>query len=212
MLREGGYLRGPVTLLDVGANIGHIGIGLLLCGDVTNVIAIEPEPKNYRLLKRNVAQNAVNIEIMNVAAAAERGVVPFSLHPWNYGDHHVASEKDTNTIEVPAIPLDDIGVAVSLMWIDVQGYEGFAFRGAKKLLSYGLPTVSEVAPFCINRAGMSTTEFVEICRGFWTHFFVDQHDRFVKHEMCDFDSFVRDLGELESSFANVAFVNDGSPR
>jgi FkbM family methyltransferase len=210
LLRKHAYLNGPITFLDVGANIGHIGIGLLLAGDVERVIAVEPEPRTLDLLKRNVNRNNLDskIEIVHAAAGAERGTLKFALHRWNYGDHHVAAESDANTIAVPCVPLDDIRGEVSMMWIDVQGYEGFAFSGARRLLSRGLPTVSEISPFCLRRAGMSTGEFIGIVSEYWTHYWLGRPGGFVKYPIDDLNLYVDELGGRETSFGNVVFVRD----
>lgn len=137
-----------MTFLDVGANNGHIGIGLLRVSAVERVVAIEPEPLNASLLERNIAQNGIagKVKFMNVAAAAERGTLRLALHDWNLGDHQVAVKPGENTVVVPAMPLDELTEQVSMMWIDVQGSEGFVFKGAQRLLLNGLPTVSEISP------------------------------------------------------------------
>jgi len=44
-------------VLDVGANLGVISIGMLVNGDVAAAIGVEPDPDNYALLERNIAQN-----------------------------------------------------------------------------------------------------------------------------------------------------------
>lgn len=41
----------------------------------------------------------------------------------------------------------------SLLWMDIEGYEGHALAGAKSLLSSGIPLVSEFNPEFLAKAG-----------------------------------------------------------
>jgi len=43
--------------------------------------------------------------------------------------------------------------AQSLLWMDIEGYEGHALEGAKSLLSSGIPLVSEFNPEFLAKAG-----------------------------------------------------------
>ena len=65
----------------------------------------------------------------------------------------------------------------ALIWIDVQGYEGFVYRGAGGTLAGGLPTVSEVWPYGILRAGMTLEEFCNIVNGIWSDYWVYRRQR-----------------------------------
>ena len=47
-------------LLDVGANIGTIGILGILNGYFEKCIAFEPEPNNFKLLRLNVLLNGLD--------------------------------------------------------------------------------------------------------------------------------------------------------
>jgi hypothetical protein len=66
----------------------------------------------------------------------------------------------THAIDVHGIPvhssrLDDLDLpsAPGLLWMDIEGYEGHALEGAKSLLSFGTPLVSESHPEFLARAG-----------------------------------------------------------
>jgi len=50
-------------VLDVGANLGVISIGMLVNGDVAAAIGVEPDPDNYALLERNIARTSAAIAI-----------------------------------------------------------------------------------------------------------------------------------------------------
>ena len=75
-LKDSGFIpANNVSMLDIGANIGLISTGLLLSGAVDRVVAIEPEPRNYRLLKKNVAQNSLESKMacLNLAVGDHAG-------------------------------------------------------------------------------------------------------------------------------------------
>src|SRR5450755_996336 len=69
-------LRGGF-LIDVGANIGLYTL-LLRANSSLPIIAYEPQPHLYDLVRRNVAHNRLeNIDVRNVGCGAESGEVPF---------------------------------------------------------------------------------------------------------------------------------------
>lgn len=155
-------------LLDIGANIGHISIPLVLGKFVSNAVAIEPDPDNYKLLNCNVILNGLEDKVIlhNLAL----GVLPnetleFELSEDNYGDHRIKVSKEqglyqeadrkvlqvksTNldTLLTPALQARDI-----LLWIDVQGYEGAVLAGASLLLNNKPAIGIEFWPYGLHRA------------------------------------------------------------
>ncbi len=75
-------LAAPNTaLVDVGANIGWFTvIGSRLIGEGGRVYAIEPEPRNLRLLRRNVSVNRCrNVTVFSVRGRLRRSCAPFPI-------------------------------------------------------------------------------------------------------------------------------------
>lgn len=184
--------RGQGTVLDVGANVGVIGIGLVLGGSFARCVSVEPEPLNFSLLTHNVRQNGLadRFACVQQAAAEVEGELTFELSETNFGDHRVRSgeaggapgaygEAGRSVIRVPAKPLDRIvaelpaGFAdrIELVWIDVQGHEAGAFRGGEKLFARGVPTVAEVWPYGLGRAGTSVEEYVGLVSRYWQRYY-----------------------------------------
>ena len=85
------------------------------------------------------------------------------------------------------------------VWIDVQGYEGYVFKGAEKIFDKSTSVVSEIWPYGIHRVGMSKDEFCDIVKRRWTDFWVFKNGRFIHHKIDDFFSFCEDL-ELNGYF------------
>lgn len=140
--REG--LPPPLHLIDVGANIGSIVIPALARNLMLSATAIEPHPKNLRLLRANIALNGLceRVRILAQAVGAESGVTLF-LHEstTNSGNHMIGHTG----IPIPASRLDDLELQHdnTLLWLDIEGYEGHALRGAFDLLTSGMPVVCE---------------------------------------------------------------------
>ncbi len=215
-----------VHMLDVGANIGVISIGLLLANEISSAVAIEPEPKNFGLLLKNVEQNGLSkrLTCLQVAAGETESTLTMELSPNNPGDHRILpdlaaragshrNESSRRTVQVQSLPLPQIlalpeiqssaAATPSMLWIDVQGYEGYIFAGAQGVLGSGLPTVSEVWPYGILRAGMSLETFASIVTGIWTDYWII--DRFVRYPITVFDRYLDELGP-DGDFENVIFT------
>ncbi len=221
-----------VLLYDIGANIGIIGVGLLRAKKVKSAIAVEPEPSNFKLLSENVKLNNLQESMLclNYALGAQDGVLKMELSEDNPGDHRVKGANELVTderygeskrrmVEVRAIQLDkliiesDVANRVrlgreALVWVDVQGYEGYVFKGARTLLSSGLPVVSEIWPYGILRAGMKLDEFTNIVSSIWTDFWVLRGDRFIRYPVSVFDCYLDELG-TEDGYGNVIFTKGG---
>jgi FkbM family methyltransferase len=217
-----------ILLLDIGANIGMIGIGLLLSDKVSRVIAIEPEPKNFDHLTRNVEQNRLTSQMicLPLAIGDTETTLTMELSPDNLGDHRVRStqitatgekynESQRQTIQVKSVPLPDIldldevkntlMNKPSMVWIDVQGYEGYVFKGAQDFLSTGIPTVSEIWPYGILRSGMNLEQFATLVQSIWSDYWVERRGRFIRYPIAVFDRYLDEIGS-ENHHENVIFT------
>jgi FkbM family methyltransferase len=233
LLKSLGFVPpGDASMLDVGANIGVISIGLLLAGEVKLALAIEPEPRNFQLLCRNVQQNGLSQQMvcLQLAAGDKVSAVTMELAPHDLGDHRIrevptpdASELHRESvrqiIRVDSLPLPDIlgfpevralGLsAPSFVWIDVQGYETYVFRGAMSLLEKGLPTVSEIWPYGILRAGIALEDYIRTVSGIWTDYWIERRGRFTRYPVGVFDRYLDEVG-TDGYYENVVFTR-GQP-
>jgi len=183
--REGLVGRpGRGLLVDVGANLGMISIAMLQRGYFRDAIAVEPDPRNFEFLRRNIEQNGLGgrIRAMPYAVSDASGEVELERSEVNFGDHRVRSsrpsapprmgEERRETVRAPARRLDDLlrveanvdPASIGLIWVDIQGYEGFLFRGARDTLARGAPVMSEFWPYGILRSGLDRDTYVEIVR------------------------------------------------
>lgn len=155
-------------LIDIGGNIGTISIYALANGIFERSTAFEPEPNNFRLLELNNALNGMTdkLSLHNIALSdGSTTELQFELSKNNYGDHRVRvheleggfEEAGRETISVPAGMLDDFKDAMNyetaMIWMDVQGFEGYVLNGATDFIKNRVPMVAEFWPYGMSRAG-----------------------------------------------------------
>ncbi len=77
-------LTRDMTLLDIGANVGTVTLGV--ASRVKRAIAIEPQPRCAALLRESVAANEFeNVEVHELALAEQDGEMPMYGDPENVG-------------------------------------------------------------------------------------------------------------------------------
>jgi FkbM family methyltransferase len=140
-----GVLKPGMVHLDVGANVGFLAaVAASRVGPTGRVIALEPDPYNFRLLSRAVRENRwPQVTALNTAAGAAPGTARLFKSDWNLGDHRLYADDEAATratVTVPVGRVDDILVrerlpAPDFVKIDVQGYEWFVANGMERTLA-----------------------------------------------------------------------------
>lgn len=157
------------VVLDIGANIGYYTlIFARLVGDKGRVYAFEPDPTNFRLLKKNVRANGYqNVIFVNKAVAEASGPLSLYLCPDNKGDHRIfASEDDRDAISIQATTLDehfaDYQGKIDFIKMDIQGSEGRAVRGMQQVLRrhHDVKIITEFWPAGLRRSGIEAKEYL----------------------------------------------------
>ncbi len=134
---------GGGTILDVGANTGYTSAWFSTIAD--RVYAIEPDPDNVDILREQIRiRGLTNVEIRECAVSDAPGRV--ELHLKERGGHHALSDvgasETRGAVSVLCTTVDefmrDEGVdTVSLLKVDVEGFEPEVLRGARVGLSSG---------------------------------------------------------------------------
>ncbi|WP_295442405.1 FkbM family methyltransferase [uncultured Thiodictyon sp.] len=160
--------RTNMLLIDIGANIGTICIPMIKRGIFKRAIAIEPEPFNFSLLSANIFLNGLGDKIVthNIALGNQANQeIKFELSDDNFGDHRVRVSEDGGVCnedlrKIIAVESDlfDRRITIenpnqTLIWIDVQGFEGFVLAGATNALRLKTPLVIEFWPYGMKRSG-----------------------------------------------------------
>ena len=142
------------AFVDVGANIGVYTTRY--ASAFTHIIAIEPNPAAYYILRANLAlgriQNVVPLLVgcSDHAGTGQLHVAAGGMLGWS----RLGSDAtwDQYRIEVPLDMLDNLirktGLSerVSLLKIDVEGHETQVLRGAAKTLAQHRPVVCYANP------------------------------------------------------------------
>ena len=132
------------VVLDVGAQIGLFTVRAARRGGT--LVALEPEPSNHALLRRNVALNRFQkVTLLQKAASSASALRSLSLSPVNPGIHSLKFQVGSESLMVETITLDELAEQLDLkeiavLKIDVEGEELEVLKGAQNLL----PRVREI--------------------------------------------------------------------
>jgi FkbM family methyltransferase len=145
--------------IDVGANVG--GYSVRACKMGAKVIALEPDPDNYRVLKINLKLNqCFDAHVLNIAAGKREEVlelyegsngapVGYSLLQ-NGSSGKIKCSVDVKPLDVAIPPLLN-NEEVDLLKIDVEGVEAEVIKGALDLLKRTRYVIVEVIPSTSSR-------------------------------------------------------------
>jgi FkbM family methyltransferase len=133
-LRERGVLAPGATVFDIGAHQAVVALMLAAeVGERGRVIAVEAEPHNARAALANRDLNdAKNLEVVHAAGGSTGGVLMFAEGL----NGHVERTTHGN-VAVRAVTIDELALEFGwpdLVYLDVEGFEGEALRGAARVL------------------------------------------------------------------------------
>jgi FkbM family methyltransferase len=215
------------TVLDIGANMGVISIGLIYNKLAEKAIAIEPDPQNFCLLQKNVKQNGLDDRIICIQMAVSdvKGKLAFELSEGNFGDRRVRSkaheaspelydESSRRTIEVEADSIDHIlgGLPkgfvenLGLIWMDTQGHEGNVLLGGKETFTKDITVLSEIWPYGINRSGISDKQFLDVASHYWSNYWVRRRRGFMQYPLSLLYLLFEEIGH-GFEYENVIFTH-----
>jgi FkbM family methyltransferase len=125
-------IKNSKVFIDVGANIGGYAIR---AAKYCKVYAIEPLPRNYKILKINEKLNNVKINSFNIAAGNKNGKVKLYYEPGDYIRPSIKYLR-SNFMELEMKPLDEIinEESIDLIKIDVEGAKDLVLEGARNCL------------------------------------------------------------------------------
>jgi FkbM family methyltransferase len=114
-------LRGPLRILDLGANVGLFGLYALQRWLGSTVESFEPDPENYALLERTAAPHA-RWRIHDTAVSNNADPIRFAIG--QYAEGRAAIEED-HAITVPCADLFTFTGSrrIDLIKMDIEGGE-----------------------------------------------------------------------------------------
>lgn len=127
-------------VVQAGGNLGIFP--KRLAEDFDRVITFEPDSKLFAALKTNAWES--NVEAIRAALGCDRAPVSLSGRrrdtsgrPTHEGLTHVAGSGS-----IPQVRLDDMNLkACDLLYLDIEGYELFALRGAEQTIDRCRPVI-----------------------------------------------------------------------
>ena len=167
------YLKNNIkqgnVVLDVGANIGYFTCLLSnLVGKSGHVYAFEPEPNNFKLLKKNVEENnCQNVTIEQKALCDKTGKQTLNISPESTG-HSLYEKLGSDTALVDTIRLDDYfdDTKVDYIKSDAQGADYPMVLGMPNLLkrSKKLSMMLEFSVPLIHHQGGKPEDFLNLLK------------------------------------------------
>jgi FkbM family methyltransferase len=163
------FVTAGSAVVDVGAHVGFFTQTLASwVGPHGRVLAIEPEPVNFRRLQRRVQRRRLGsrVILVNGAAVDAPGDRYLKVDPTHPGDHQLASTG----LAIRGVTLDELTAglalpAVSLVKLDVQGAELMALKGGLGLLKRWRPHLMiEVDEERLRLQGTSPAELFTLLR------------------------------------------------
>jgi FkbM family methyltransferase len=159
-------------VVDIGANIGFYTQLLAECvGPEGCVRAFEPDPLNHARLVERV-RGCPQVRVYRAAATDRSGTVALHLSPDLNVDHRTyATDETRETIDVPAVALDDVfrndPGAIDFLKMDIQGAEYEALVGMTELIcrSPDVRILTELAPFAYDRFGAGLDAILALLDG-----------------------------------------------
>ena len=162
------HVRPGDCALDVGANIGLYSLALSRAvGPTGHVIAVEPDPENLALLRRNLESNGcANVTVIGEALGDEAGTA--LLYETDQANRGALSTVDISGVgQQHALPVQmrrgdslfaQIGRSPRVAKIDVEGTEPQVFAGLGEFLPEVL--LFEFVPEQLRAAGHDPVSFL----------------------------------------------------
>jgi FkbM family methyltransferase len=135
----------PRVVVDLGANIGLTSLYYLLTLAPECVIAVEPDPENAALARRNLAD--FEVDVVEAAVAAQAGWVRFA----SSGESNLGRISSNGDMIVRAITMPEVvelcpGGHIDLLKVDIEGGEGDLFGGDCSWLTKVSTIIAELHP------------------------------------------------------------------
>ena len=150
------YIKDDTIVLDVGANFGQLSVLLSKCKKNVEVYSFEASKYIFEILEKNVQINNANVKLFHKLVGNETEqelfIKKLNISKFNtYGSNmiektEIRNENSPNIEKINSIKIDDIffDKKISLMKIDVQGYDLEVLKGSKKtIIKQQMPIIFE---------------------------------------------------------------------
>jgi FkbM family methyltransferase len=158
----GKYASG--NCVDLGAHIGLYTVFMSRKAD--QVIAFEPTGYTRKICEQTIKMNRCkNIKVRSEVVSDRTGESSF------YDTGNRVSNANSVVpvgalMQVKSLTLDDLGISIDFLKIDIEGSELMALKGAKNVLSTLKYMTIEIHPSLLRRLGQSAEEIFQLLEQF----------------------------------------------
>lgn len=125
---------GREVVVQAGGNVGVFA--KYLAKEFQIVHAFEPDNENFACMRENISEP--NISIHESALGSESGACGIERTPGNSGAHHVCKGSSVAIETIDDLDLD----ACDLIYLDVEGFEREALKGASRTIQKFKPVIA----------------------------------------------------------------------
>jgi FkbM family methyltransferase len=144
------FANSPGLLLDLGANIGMASVWLARRYSFTRVIAVEPDPTNAALVRRNLELNGINGKVLEAAIGPMESMAGFEFSEFSNMGRLSEGGTPVKMISVATI-IKEFGISrFALVKIDIEGGEQSLFDGATEWLGATEAIIMELHPTVVD--------------------------------------------------------------
>ena len=144
--------KNPLTILDIGANIGLFSLNIIAELSQAKIYSFEPGPHQFNLFQKTISNNKLlnTIELSNIALSNKSGIVSFATHDSKdvSGDGFIDTGRagKSTIIEVQTTTLDKWWKEkkcpiIDFIKIDTEGAELLILEGGIDLIKSSHPII-----------------------------------------------------------------------
>lgn len=137
-----------IDFIDVGANIGEMVFDFSHHENIGKVIAIEPNPEAVEALRKTKEINNLEfVDILGTVATDKKQIIEFPIDMRSPTGSSMYTLNSKDFLELESITIDEItqqkldNDRLSILLIDVEGYEKLVLEGAKYFISSNKPLI-----------------------------------------------------------------------
>lgn len=142
------------TFVDLGGNIGLTSTWFGRRFKPSVMIAVEPDPENARLLRKNLQENGLQVKVIEAAVGPQDGEVVFQRSAdSNLGSVAAEAAADgQQSIRVPMVSMESVfrsmeaGAEIDLLKLDIEGGEEALFMEDLSWLAKVRMIIAELHP------------------------------------------------------------------
>lgn len=162
-------IKKGMIVVDVGANIGYFTLMMARSvGPTGKVYAFEPDPENFKLLRKNVKTNGFeNVFLIKAVVGRKKGKISLYINEKSGAEHSIYNfSKSQKKILVDSWSLDEYfaggNIKIDFIKLDIQGAEPEAILGMEKIIRKNpkIKILTEIWPPGLEKSKVTAEEFI----------------------------------------------------